>query len=183
MAKIILGLVGPIASGKGTVCNYLKNKYNAEIFRFSTILRDLLDRIYLPQSRENMQKLSSILRQNFGEDLLAQAMVKDFQKSPSEIIILDGVRREADIKEIKSNTAFYLIEISADIKTRYERIIKRSENTDDSIKTFEQFQSDEQQETETQIQKLAQAAALHIDNSGSIDELYRQIDEILNKLK
>jgi dephospho-CoA kinase len=36
--KIILGLVGEIASGKSTVTDYIKQKYGAVSFRFSDIL-------------------------------------------------------------------------------------------------------------------------------------------------
>ena len=102
MAKIILGLVGPIASGKDTVKKYLEKKYGATGCRFSSILRDILERIDLPNSRENMQELSTILRQKFGEDILAKAIASDAIKLKSNIVIVDGVRRMADIKFLKN---------------------------------------------------------------------------------
>ncbi len=68
MNKIVLGLAAELAGGKGTVAKYVTEKYDGSSHRFSTMLRDILSRIYLPDSRENMQKLSTILRQNFGED-------------------------------------------------------------------------------------------------------------------
>lgn len=182
MAKIILGFVGPIASGKGTACTYLKDKYSAEIFRFSTILRDILDRLHLVQSRENMQNLSSNLRSTFGEDLLSKVILSDLNNSAAKIVVLDGVRRQSDIKYIETDTNFHLIEIDAEPKIRYERIIKRSENSDDNQKTLEQFLADEQQETETQIKGLARTAKFQINNSGSIDNLYLQLDNILKQI-
>jgi dephospho-CoA kinase len=183
MAKIILGLVGPIASGKGTVCNYLKEKYNAEIFRFSTMLRDVLNRFYLEQSRENMQAVSTALRQTFGEDLMAQTIASDVKASSAEIIVLDGVRRLPDIKYLRENIKFHLVSIDADEKIRFERITKRSENSDDSQKTFEQFQADGKREAELQIKEVASTAEFHLDNNGTTLELYDQIEEILNKTK
>jgi len=177
-----LGFVGPIAAGKGTVCAYLKDKHGAQIFRFSTILRDILDRLYLPQSRENMQSASSALRQIFGEDLLAQTIATDVKKSAASIIALDGVRRLADIKFLQENPDFHLVEIIAYQKIRYERLLKRSENSDDQEKSFEEFQKDEQQETELQIKEVAQTAEFQINNDGSFDDLYRQIDDILKQV-
>ena len=67
--KIILGLVGSLASGKETTKKYLAENYKAEDCKFSSILRDVLNRLTVPVSRENMQNLSTILRANFGENL------------------------------------------------------------------------------------------------------------------
>ena len=128
--KIILGFVGPLASGKGAICQYLKEKHGASVFRFSTMLRDVLNRLYLEISRDNMQNLSSALRQTFGDDLLASVIANDVKNEKNEFIVIDGVRREPDIKYLKDFPNFYLIEIKADQKIRWERMRKRGENTD-----------------------------------------------------
>jgi len=180
--KIILGFVGPIASGKGTACSYLKDKHNAQIFRFSSMLRDVLDRFYIAQSRENMQAASLALRKTFGDDLMAQTIANDVKNSKSEIIALDGVRRLADIKYLQEIPGFHLVEINAEQKIRFERIIKRSENTDDNKKTLAEFQNDEQQEAELQIKTVAQIAEFHLDNNGTIADLQNQIENIIQKL-
>ena len=52
--KIIIGLVGQLACGKGTVAEYLKEKYGASVYRYSTMLRDVLNRLYLEINRVNM---------------------------------------------------------------------------------------------------------------------------------
>jgi dephospho-CoA kinase len=179
--KIILGLVGPIASGKGMACHYLKEIHDAKIFRFSTMLRDVLDRFYIEQSRENMQTLSSVLRQTFGEDLMAKTIANDVKNSASEIIVLDGVRRLGDIKYLLEMPEFHLVEINADQKIRYDRITSRGENTDDIKKTFADFQKDELQESELQIKSVAEKAQFHINNNGTEQELYNQIENIIKK--
>ena len=117
--KIILGFVGPLASGKGTICQYLKEKHGASVFRFSTMLRDVLNRLYLEISRDNMQNLSSALRQTFGDDLLASVIANDVKNEKNEFIVIDGVRREPDIKYLKDFPNFYLIEIKADQKINW----------------------------------------------------------------
>lgn len=182
MNKIILGFVGPIASGKGTACQYLKEKHGAEIFRFSTMLRDVLDRFYLPQSRDNLQQVSLALRQSFGDDLMAKTMANDGQKSQAEIVAIDGVRRRPDIKYLLKTPGFYLVAISADMKIRFDRITKRGENADDNQKTFEEFVADHQKEAEQQIKEVAKLAKFHLNNDGTLEELYKQIEKILNKL-
>jgi len=180
--KIILGFVGPIASGKGTVCQYLKEKHDAEIFRFSTMLRDVADRFYIEQTRENLQNISSAMRQAFGDDLMAKTIANDVKNAKSKIIAVDGVRRLPDIKYLKEVPGFHLVEINADQKIRFERITKRGENADDNKKTLAEFQQDEQREAERQIKEVATAAGFHINNNGTLDDLHRQIDEIISQI-
>jgi len=177
--KIILGFVGEIASGKGTVAKYLENKYKAETIRFSTPLRDVLKRLYLDISRENMQNLSQILRVQFGQDLLAKIISEDAKGSNAQLTIIDGIRREPDIKYLNEIPEFKLVYITTDIKTRYERLIKRGENKDDVNKTFEQFLKDNQAEAEKDISKVSESANYKIDNSGNLDDLYNEIERIL----
>src|SRR3989338_1980152 len=95
--KIILGFAGDLASGKGTVCKYLEQKYGTPSYRFSTILRALVDRLYIPQSRENLQKISQVLRENFSQDILSKVIASDVQADNNAIVIVNGIRRASDI--------------------------------------------------------------------------------------
>lgn len=179
MDKKIIGLAGEISSGKGTITKYIKEKYNGKTHRFSTMLRDILDRLYLEQSRDNIQKLSTTLRENYGQDLFSKVLARDVEKDSAGIIVVDGVRRESDIKYLKQDENFKLIFVKADMKKRYERIIKRGENTDDSQKTFEDFKEEHNDESELQIRGLENIADAVIDNSGDLENLYKQVDEVL----
>lgn len=181
MAKIILGFTGEMACGKGTAAKYVVQKYGAKSFRFSTILRDVLDRLCLEQSRANMQRISTILRQNFGDDLLAGAMAEDVKKDTADIIVIDGVRRRADTRYLKEIPEFKLAYIETDIKVCHDRIVKRGENSDDAAKTFDQFQRDHEGEADRQIKDLKKCADFLINNDGSLEYLYKQIDKIINE--
>jgi|SRR3989338_8505779 len=183
MAKIIFGLVGPIASGKDTVKKYLESKYKAENCRFSTILRDVLRRIDVPVGRENLQQLSTVLRQSFGEDVLAKVIASDVTKMKSDIVVVDGVRRIADIKYLSELPNFYLTIIDADPKIRYERLVKRNENVGDDKKTFEQFLKDHEAEADRETPIVIKEAKHKINNDGTLFDLYKQIDGLVAKLK
>lgn len=183
MSKIILASVGEIASGKGVFVDYIKEKFKANSYKFSTPLRDILDRIGEEQSRENMQDLSTILRERFGQDLLAKIIVQDVQNDSQEVVLVDGVRRVADIKYLKELDGFYLIHVQADEKIRYERIKSRKENPGDENKTWEKFQQDAQAETEISIREVAEQSNYIIKNNGSLEEYYNQIENILKEIK
>jgi len=182
MAKIILGLVGQIASGKEVTKKYIREKYGAQDCKFSTSLRDVLDRIEVPTSRENLQKLSTILRENFGEDLLARVIAKDASKLDTDVVVIDGVRRLGDIKHLRELPNFFLVGVVADPKIRYERLIMRNENEGDNKKTFEEFLKDQESEADREIPEVLSVAKKIINNDGLLDELYRQIDDIMSDL-
>jgi len=180
--KIIIGLVGQIACGKGTATEYLKNNHNANTYRFSTMLRDVLNRLHLEIIRSNIQAISECLRQKFGGDILAKVIAEDVQKDPGKLIVVDGVRRMDDIKYLQELPGFNLVKIETDSKTRYNRLIARTENKDDGRKTYEEFLSDEQQEAELEIPKVMAGAKLSLNNDGDFENLYKQIEEILKRL-
>jgi len=183
MAKIILGFVGQIASGKDVSKKYLEKKYGAQSCRFSTILRDVLTRIGVEIKRENLQKVSTALRQTFGEDLLAMAISKDASNLNSDIVIVDGVRRLTDIVHLTSLPHFFLVKIEADPKLRYERMKLRNENVGDDKKTYEDFLRDHEVEADREIPAVMQTAKYSLDNNGSLEDLYSQLDKLITDLK
>ena len=183
MEKRIFGLTGLMACGKGTVAKYLVEKYDAESFRFSTIVRDVLDRLYLPQSRENFQKIVPILLDGFGTDLLSKIMAQDVMKSDKNIIVIDGIRRFPDIEHLKKIPGFKLVAIEVEAKTRYQRLVARGENAGDAEKTWEQFLEEHKAATEIDIPKLMASADIKIDNNGSVEDLYKQLDGLIHPVK
>lgn len=175
-------MTGLLAAGKTTVSQYLVKNHGASIYAFSTPLRDILDRVYLEHTRKNMQDLSSDLRETFSQDILSTTIAHDVKKDQNNIVIVEGVRRLSDIKHLRNLPGFKLINFTADQKIRWERLVARNQNPDDSKKTFEEFQQDEQAEAEQQIAEVAATAEFTIDNNGSIEEAEKQIEEILKKI-
>jgi dephospho-CoA kinase len=175
----IFGLVGELASGKGAVSQYLKEKYSASTYRFSTPMRDVLNRLHIPLTRENLQDVSTILRERFGQDLFVNAIAEDALEDKAQIKLIEGIRLLVDIERLRKLPNFKLIHIKASVETRYKRLTERGENTDDHLKTFEEFQKDHLKETEIQIPKVAALADYIIENEGGLDELKQKIDNII----
>lgn len=182
-SKIILGFVGDLSSGKGTAAKYLKEKYNSNSYRFSTILRDIINRLYLPETRGNLQNISTVLRENFGQDVLSKVIAEDVKNDPNEIVVVEGVRRPTDITYLREIPGFHLIYITAESKLRWERLVKRGENEDDMEKTYEEFLKDEQAEADILIKELGKSAEYTIYNNLSFEEFYTEIEKILSEIK
>lgn len=179
--KLILGLAGEMAAGKTTITDYLKEHHSAVSFRFSTMLRDILDRIHVETTRENLQKLSTFLRGTYSEDIMSKVIAKDVASAEHELIIVEGIRRPTDVTYLNDVPGFHLIAIDVDARTRFERITQRSENPDDQTKTWEQFQKEGQAESEQQVAVIMAQAEFRIDNNGTKEKTIAQIEEIVKK--
>lgn len=180
--KIILGIAGEIASGKGTVAKHIEEKHSGSSHRFSTALRDVARRMHLEESRENLQKISTIFRENFNDNILSEVICQDVAEDTKQIIVIDGVRRMADIDRLKSLAGFKLVFIDANVDIRYQRIINRRENSDDEQKTYAEFVADHEREAESQVEDLKNYADFVVDNEGTFLELYHQVDKIISEL-
>lgn len=179
--KIIIGLSGEIACGKGVAVDYLVKKYKASPYRYSRILRDILDRVHQGQSRENMTNLSAWLRKNFGQDILSKTLARDIEQDKNKLIVFDGLRRLPELNIFKKIPGFILIRIVGDPKIRYKRLIKRNENPGDSKKTYRQFLKDHKGLSDYEIPKVMKQADFEINNNGSLDDLRKQVDRIITK--
>lgn len=183
MAKIIIGLSGQIASGKEVVKKHLESRCGGVSFKFSDILRNILSDLEIPAERDNIIKLSTFLRQAYGEDLLAKALTKKVSEAEDDLVIVDGIRRLADIEYLKDLSNFHLIAITADLEIRYQRVLSRNENPGDAEKTWEDFLADEARETEVSISAVVNQANYILENNGTLEELKNQIDKTLTLIQ
>ena len=181
--KIIIGLVGESGSGKDTVADYLKERYSAKLFRFSDPLRDALE-LYLDSiSREEMSWLALVFRKRFGNDILSRGLRKKIEKyNNGEIIAVNGIRYFEDYDFMKSLPDSYVLYVTLDSRSRWERIYSRGEKTDDAV-SFEKFQELERAGTEVNVPKIGKKADFRLENTGTKEELFAKADEIIKKLK
>ena len=179
MAKIIIGLVGEAGSGKGTVAKYLHEKHGAVTFTFSDILHDLLKRLYVTPVRDNLIKISLAVRQTFGQDVLSRAMDLQVAEHPSNLVLVDGIRRIDDVTHLKMQPGFHLVEIVATPETRFARLKKRGQRPEETSMTWEDFIETSKKETEVSIAPIAAQAERTLDNNGDLDSLAAQIEKML----
>ena len=182
MDKLIFGIVGGLASGKTTLAEHLSETYHCNTYRYSTMLRDILERIYVDQTRTNLQELSTFLRQQFGQDVMSKVIAHDVANDDNDIVVVEGIRRPTDITYLRELPGFHLIFVDAEQRTRYERIIEREENPDDAFKTFETFKQDEAAEADRLISEIAAEAEYTLDNNGTRDNFFAQADAIIKKI-
>ena len=179
MPKLIIGLTSMPGAGKGTAAKYLERKYHATQFSFGGILADVLNRLALDISRPNLQKLSTLLRQGFGEDVLAFAIEKDAVTADTDLVVIEGIRRPGDIVALEPLPYFKLIAVDAAPELRFARMKKRGEKAGESDLTWEKFLVQESGEAELAIPIVMARASETLDNSGSLDGFQAKLDDLM----
>jgi dephospho-CoA kinase len=182
MERIVLGIVGRKGAGKGTVAKLLQEKYGARVFRFSGILADILERLDIEKTHDNLIQLSIILRDKFGEDALKRAMVADMLKSDNQLIVVDGIRRTGDYTNFDTLGTFRILNITAPPEIRYERMLGRGEKPGEGKMTYEEFKIMNVAPTEVTIDAVEADAWKTIDNAGTMEELEKQVVAIVEEL-
>ena len=178
--KIIIGLVGEKLAGKDTISEYLVSKHDAAHFRFTHILDAILEDLDMPLSRKNEIDLGLALRKVFGQHVLVNALEERVKKSWANLIVVNGIRMD-ELDVVKSWGA-KIIYVNAPIEVRFERYKNRREKADDAQMSLEQFIEQEKGTTELAIPSLGKQADMRIDNTGSKEDLYKKMDEIIKKI-
>lgn len=178
--KLVIGVAGSMGAGKTLVCDHLKKTRSASQYRFSQILMDILARLHLPDTRENLQTLGTSLRKEFGADVIVNALRHDLEEDSSKIVTIDGVRFANEVKMIRQFPNNLVIFIEAPVEVRYERCVARGEKGEAGI-TFAQFIASEKKETEKYAAEIRALSDHVMDNSGTKEELYRKIDKIIKE--
>ncbi len=183
MQKIIIGLAGDIASGKDTVWQYLAERYGAAHFECSDVLKDTLNRLHLPIVRENLANLGEGFRATFGEDILVRTLVHDVEQCDTGLIVVSGIRKLGELELLRELSGFRLMFIDVSLRIRYERIVRRGQKADDRMKTYEEFERDNQHAADSDVARLKSLADFVVVNESSVEELQRQLDEVIRTVK
>ena len=182
---MIIGLTGKNASGKGEVAEYLQKKGFA-YYSLSDALREEAAKLGLEHSRDNLIKLGNELRQKDGPEVLAKRINDKIKGNNGKNFVIDSIRNPFEAKELLKNKNFLLIGIDAPVELRFER--SRERNRTGDSKTLEEFKKHEEQENSNdknsqQLDVTFKLSGKVISNEGSLEELHKKIDNLLEEIK
>lgn len=181
---MIIGLAGTIGAGKGTVVDYLKQRGFAH-YSSSDTLRGILKERGLPDVRLEMSRLSAELSRANAGGILALSFERAKQDGARDFI-LESIHRESEADFVRS-IGGKIIGIDADLKSRYERTVKRADGDKDAV-SFENFVESSKREDEGEgstganIRAVIKTADAVVMNDSTLDDLHRAVDEALKKL-
>jgi Dephospho-CoA kinase len=172
----LIGLTGTNGSGKGEVAKYLQKKGYA-YQSLSDVIREELQKRGLETSRDNLIACGNELREKYGPEVLARRVAEKII-GPT---VIDSIRNPKEVEYLRSLGDFILIAVDAPVEIRFERVIKRGRN--ESASTLEEFIARETREktndpNSQQLETCLKLADLTIINDGSLEELWKKLEEL-----
>jgi dephospho-CoA kinase len=180
--KIVLGITGELLSGKSSAAEFYIKEFAADYFKFAALLVNALNILGLPLTRLNQQDMAAMLKEQFGGEVLVNALAKKAARSDKQFLLFEGLRKPDEVAAIlKEIPDFKLIYIEAKLETRFERQQNRQEKAGENSKTFEEFIESHKHSADASIPLLLQSADYVIHNDGSVDEFQKQLRSIVKK--
>lgn len=130
---MIIGLTGPMASGKSTVIGALI-KEGYKVVTLSDMVREEARRLGVKEKRTSLQTVGQSLREKFGTNILAVHAIQKIETGGGDKWVVDGIRNPAEIDELRKHPDFVLIANTAPEQAIIDRIFfrKRSDDTLDA---------------------------------------------------
>ncbi len=183
---LVIGITGTAGSGKGTVAEYLIKRYGFKHFSVRDFLVEEIQRRGLDINRDTMIYIANDLRNTYGAEYIVMELYRKAIKENCNCVI-ESIRTVGEVEALKKKSNFILWGIDAPIDIRYERIRKRSNQSD--MVSFDKFKEQEERETssklktEQNITECMNMTDVVIKNIGRIQELEKRIDmEVISLL-
>lgn len=172
-----IALLGKMRSGKDTIAEYAIEKYDYTRFAFGDGIREVCHTLF-PEQMKNGNKPRSLLQsvgqlmRQLDNDVWVNKCFKEIYESRLEINpIITDLRQPNEYKRC-FNEGYTFIKVQCDEEIRIKRILEKNDNFD---------MNDLKHETEMYIDTYEYDFL--IENNGSLEDLYRQFDEIMSTIK
>ena len=179
----VIGLVGPIGSGKDTVSDYISKKYGYKVIVMGDIVREIATELGRGHSRDDLHLTQREVVAKYGLSYFAGRVVEKIRKNGWEKVVINGIRRPEDAavpkKEFGKDMVVALVDALPQI--RFERMKARKRQGDPH--TMEEFIRQEKNEKKLfQFDETMKFVdSIIINNDGSFEQLYKTVDAFMKK--
>ncbi len=174
---MIIAIVGMAGSGKTTAAEFFKKK-GAEVIHFGDITQELLEERGLEVNEKNERMIRESVRREHGMDAYAKLNKRKIDNAleRGHLVVIDGLYSWEEYLYLRNiyQHRMVVLHIFASPSTRYSRLSRRDNRP---LNEEEAWTRDK-----TEIENLNKAGPIAmadytIVNEGSMDELYRRLEE------
>ncbi len=181
LSKLIVCLTGMPGAGKSTIANGLKEK-GFEIINMGDAVRAEAEKRNLEPTSQNLGKLMLELREKNGPGAVAELIKPSIENSNSNVIVIDGIRSNDEIKVLKKSANVKLLSILASTDTRF--IFLHDRGRSDDPKSREIFEERDNRELGVGVGKSIELADESISNNQlTKDELIEAAYQVIQSWK
>jgi len=179
--QIFLGLIGPIASGKGFAGKHLEKKYGFKRIVMGDLIRAVARKKHVKPTREHLRKFQKEYTRKYGRDYFINLAIEKGRKSGRKKVIIDGIRYPEQAKQAKKKAHTILILFNASPEIRFKR--EKERGRAGHPETFKDFKRQEKKEWKVfNFKKTIKYADYTINNSGTPQQLYQKVDALMKKI-
>jgi dCMP deaminase len=177
---MIVGVMGENGAGKDTAAAFFETKGFTHISLPNLLRQELKENRKQEVTTPALVELGNEMAETYGAGVLAFLALEQMEKYRKYVVT--SIRRPAEAALLKRKNAL-LIFLDTTPQTRYARLKERNRQGD-QLMTFEEFLAFEQRQHsalphEQQQHKMRAIANLTIDNNGTPEQLYDQLNAVL----
>lgn len=133
MTKLIVCLTGMPGAGKSTIADGLKSK-GYDVINMGNAVRNEAKKRNIEATRSNLGKLMLELREKNGPGAIAELIKPEIESSSANVILIDGVRSNDEIKVLRKFGIVKLLAVHASTDRRFNFLQKRGRTDDPQTK-------------------------------------------------
>ncbi len=185
--KMIIGLTGPMASGKSTILDVLK-KLRYKHVTLSDMVREEARNLGIKEKRENLMNVGQNLRSKYGAGVLGFRALEKIKFSGSDMWVIDGIRNPAEIDEIRKGENVVIIANTAPEEMIIDRIRsrKRADDTFDELSIRQKLRremGEGEPEEGQQVGKCIEMADYVFENIVAFEEVENEFMKLYKRIK
>ena len=178
--KRIIAISGMPGAGKGVASQAMK-EFGFEVLLLGDVIREETQRRGLEPTPKNVGSVMLQVRKDEGPTVVVKRLVPKIEASRSPTIIVEGIRSEEELHELRTKFDVTSVAIHASPRTRFQRLLSRGRS--DDPKTWDTFYERDSRELNVGLGHVIALADILLVNESTIDTLQSSFKTALDKLK
>lgn len=180
MPRLFILVTGMPGSGKSIVVEVAR-EMGLPVYNMGDVVREEVLKRFGEITPELMVKVSQLLREEYGEDVVALRTLDRVSREQGHcIVVVDGVRSLREVEVFKNRGDVVIVAVHASPKTRFERLLRRKRPGDPV--NYEEFLKRDYTELGFGVGSVIALADYVIVNEGELSETREVARRVLSEV-